>query len=118
VLFSTSGVEVNPFIPFTVAFLVSFLRVSGAFLLLPFQISVLGYTAPSVSATNQVFNYFYPEVSVAPDWRLGILFGLGGVLGMYLGARTQKFVPARFIKSILCVCVLFVAGNYIIGFFY
>ena len=30
--------------------------VSGAFLLLPFQMSVLGYTAPSVSATNQLFN--------------------------------------------------------------
>jgi hypothetical protein len=30
--------------------------VSGAFLLLPFQVSFLNYTAPSVSATNQVFN--------------------------------------------------------------
>ena len=30
--------------------------ISGAFLLLPFQMSVLNYTAPSVSATNLVFN--------------------------------------------------------------
>jgi uncharacterized protein len=30
--------------------------VSVAFLLLPFQVSVLGYTSPSVSGTNQVFN--------------------------------------------------------------
>jgi hypothetical protein len=30
--------------------------VSGAFLLLPFQVSILGYTSPSVSGTNQVFN--------------------------------------------------------------
>ena len=58
--FSVSGVEVNPLIPLVVAFGVSFFTsmggVSGAFLLLPFQVSVLGYTAPSVSGTNQVFN--------------------------------------------------------------
>jgi len=59
-LFPISGVEVNPLIPFIVAFFVSFFTsmggVSGAFLLLPFQVSFLGYTAPSVSGTNQVFN--------------------------------------------------------------
>ncbi|MBC8431965.1 MAG: sulfite exporter TauE/SafE family protein [Desulfobacterales bacterium] len=296
-LFPVSGVEVNPFVPFIAAFIVSFFTsmggVSGAFLLLPFQVSILGYTAPSVSATNQVFNIvaipsgvyryiregrmlwpltwaviigtlpgvfigawirieylpnpknfkffvgfvllyigwrllldvarpknkyedkgspagsvsshfvdvkmstmkkvefeydgetfefsspiiyalcflvgiaggiygigggsiiapffvaiiglpvytvagaalmgtfitsvagvtfyqflsqFYPDVSVAPDWSLGFLFGIGGFLGMYLGARTQKFVPAKYIKGMLCVCVLFVAGKYLLGF--
>ena len=59
-LFPVSGIEVHPLIPFAVAFFVSFFTsmggVSGAFLLLPFQVSFLGYTAPSVSATNQVFN--------------------------------------------------------------
>ncbi len=58
--FPVSGIEVNPLIPFVVAFVVSFFTsmggVSGAFLLLPFQVSVLGYTSPSVSGTNQVFN--------------------------------------------------------------
>jgi len=29
--------------------------VSGAILLLPFQMSVLGFTSPAVSATNQLF---------------------------------------------------------------
>ena len=295
--FPVSGIEVNPLIPFTVAFVVSFFTsmggVSGAFLLLPFQMSVLGYTAPSVSGTNQVFNivaipsgvyryiregrmlwpltwaviigtlpgvfigawirikylpdpknfklfvglvlcyigfrlfidviknkgrrrvsnriqtaverhtvmilesnfrqvefdydgethkfsppiiyvicflvgiiggiygigggsivapffvaiiglpvytvagaalmgtfitsvagvafyqylsWIYTDMAVAPDWVLGVLFGFGGLFGMYLGARTQKFVPARIIKSILCACVLFVALRYIIGF--
>jgi len=45
-LFPISGIEVNPIIPFMVAFLVSFFTsmggVSGAFLLLPFQVSFLG----------------------------------------------------------------------------
>lgn len=297
-LFPISGVEVNPFIPFIVAFFVSFFTsmggVSGAFLLLPFQVSFLGYTAPSVSATNQVFNIvaipsgvyryiregrmlwpltwaviigtlpgvffgawirivylpdpknfklfvgfvllyigwrllldvfkrknkiknnrtsgnhnssslvyvsessirkvifeydnetfqfstpiiyiicflvgiiggiygigggsiiapffvaiiglpvyaiagaalmgtfitsvagvifyhflaqFYTHMSVSPDWLLGALFGAGGVSGMYLGARTQKFVPAKILKGILCICVLFVSGKYVLGFF-
>lgn len=58
--FPTSGVDVFPLIPFIVAFVVSFFTsmggVSGAFLLLPFQVSVLGFTSPSVSPTNLVYN--------------------------------------------------------------
>lgn len=296
-LFPISDVEINPIVPFTVAFFISFFTsmggVSGAFLLLPFQVSVLGYTAPSVSATNQVFNivaipggvyryikegrmlwplvssiiigtlpgvfigawirieylsdlknfkffvgfillyigwrllldivrnrdknneapaaagsncsdtarviksslqkvnfeyknqifqfspltvcllcffagiaggtygigggaivaplfvaviglpvyavagpalmgtfvtsvagaifyhilaHFYPAISVAPDWLLGSLFGVGGFLGMSLGAGTQKYIPAGIIKGILCVCILFIAGKYIFDF--
>jgi uncharacterized membrane protein YfcA len=55
-----SGVEVEPWVPPLVAFLISTFTsvggVSGAFLLLPFQMSVLGYTTPGVSATNHLFN--------------------------------------------------------------
>jgi len=58
--FTVSGVVVAPWVPPLVAFAISFFTsmggVSGAFLLLPFQMSVLGYTTPSVSATNQLFN--------------------------------------------------------------
>ncbi len=59
-LFETAGIQVNPLIPPLVAFVVSFFTsmggVSGAFLLLPFQMTFLGYINPSVSATNQLFN--------------------------------------------------------------
>jgi len=58
--FATAGIEASPLIPPLVAFVISFFTsmggVSGAFLLLPFQMSFLGYTNPSVSATNQLFN--------------------------------------------------------------
>ena len=58
--FPVSGVETPFWLPPLVALVISFFTsmggVSGAFLLLPFQVSYLGYTAPSVSATNQVFN--------------------------------------------------------------
>lgn len=59
-VFHTAGIEVQPWIPPIVAFGISFFTsmggISGAFLLLPFQMSFLGYVNPSVSATNHVFN--------------------------------------------------------------
>lgn len=61
----------------------------------------------------QVIAPFYPDISVAPDWTLGILFGLGGMAGMYLGARCQKYVPAKTIKWMLACIILFTAGKYI-----
>ena len=56
-------------------------------------------------------------VSVSPDWMLGGLFGVGGMVGMYVGARLQHLVPARLIKSILAVMVLFVALRYVAAIF-
>ena len=58
--FPVSGVDTWVFIPPLVAFVVSTFTsmggVSGAFLLLPFQVSILNFTSPSVSATNFVYN--------------------------------------------------------------
>jgi uncharacterized membrane protein YfcA len=61
-LFPVSGVEVFPLIPPLVAFAISLFTsmggISGAFLLLPFQVSVLGFTSPAVSPTNLTYNIF------------------------------------------------------------
>ncbi|MBN1832540.1 MAG: hypothetical protein JW896_10555 [Deltaproteobacteria bacterium] len=58
--FNVSGVDTWIFLPPLVAFIVSLFTsmggVSGAFLLLPFQVSFLRFTSPSVRATNIVFN--------------------------------------------------------------
>lgn len=94
--FQGSGVEVPLWVPPAVAFAVSFFTsmvgVSGAFLLLPFQMSVLGIVAPSVSATNLVFNLvatpgglwrFAKEGRV--DWRLGLLMAIGTLPGLLVG---------------------------------
>jgi len=121
---------------YTVCFLVGIAGgiygIGGGSIVAPFFIVIIGLPVyivagaalmgTFVTSVAGVFFYqllarFYTDLSVAPDWHLGILFGLGGVLGMYLGARTQKYVPAKYIKGMLCVCVLFVAGKYIIGFF-
>jgi uncharacterized membrane protein YfcA len=58
--FPVSGIEVQPALPLIFAFVVSFFTsmggVSGGFLLLPFQVGVLGFTSPAVSPTNLIFN--------------------------------------------------------------
>ncbi len=61
----------------------------------------------------QLLAPFHPDMTVAPDWALGILFGLGGMAGMYCGARLQKFVPARTIKTLLAVSILVPAFGYL-----
>ena len=58
--FPISGVETHWWLPLITTFVISMFTstggVSGAFLLLPFQMSVLGFTGPAVSATNMLYN--------------------------------------------------------------
>ena len=68
-------------------------------------------------AFYQAIAPLYSQVSVAPDWLLGLLFGMGGMVGMYQGARCQKHVPAHLIKWMLCLILLPTADNYVAGFF-
>lgn len=95
--FPVSGVDVNPFIPPLVAFIVSSMTapagVSGAFLLLPFQVSVLHYTSPSVSPTNLIYNIvaipgglyrFIKEGRMA--WPLTWVVIVGTLPGVFLGS--------------------------------
>ena len=60
ILFPVAGIKTYLFIPPVVAFIISFFTsmagISGAFLLLPFQISILGFTTTSVTSTNFLFN--------------------------------------------------------------
>ena len=63
-------------------------------------------------AFYQAIAPFYPNISVAPDWLLGTLFGLGGMAGMYLGARSQKHFPAQTIKWMLAGILVFTALKY------
>jgi uncharacterized protein len=98
--------------PFFVAFFhLPVYTVAGAALMGTFVTSVAGV------AFYQLMASFYPHMSVAPDWLLGIMFGLGGMMGMYLGARCQKYVPARVIKWMLAGIILLTAGRYVFAFF-
>jgi uncharacterized membrane protein YfcA len=98
--------------PFFVAFFnLPVYTVAGAALMGTFVTSVAGV------GFYQLMAPFYPHMSVAPDWLLGIMFGLGGMAGMYLGARCQKFVPAGAIKWMLAGIIVLTAGKYVFAFF-
>jgi uncharacterized membrane protein YfcA len=56
---------------------------------------------------------FYPDLAVSPDWALGMLFGLGGAAGVYVGARLQRVAPLALIKGVLALCLVIPAGYYI-----
>ncbi len=78
---------------------------------------LLGTFATSLVATAfyQGLALFSPELAVAPDWPLGILMGMGGMIGMYLGARLQKFVPAKIITWLLAAILVFTGLRYTAG---
>jgi uncharacterized protein len=60
----------------------------------------------------------YPsQAAVYPDWLLGLSLGIGGFAGIYLGARLQRYLPARIIKLIIAAALLIVIGKYVIGYF-
>jgi uncharacterized membrane protein YfcA len=107
--------------------------IGGGSIVAPFFVAIIGLPVYAVAGAAlmgtfvtsvagvffyQVLAKFHTNLSVAPDWYLGAIFGIGGIMGMYLGARTQKYVPSSIIKVMLCACVMFVAGRYILGFFF
>jgi hypothetical protein len=96
VLFPVSGVKTNILVPPLVAFVISFFTsmggVSGAFLLLPFQMSFLNFTSPSVSSTNFLYNIvaipsgvyrFIKEGRMA--WPLTLVVIAGTLPGVFIG---------------------------------
>ena len=120
--FETAGVEVAPWIPPLVALVVSFFTsmggVSGAFLLLPFQMSVLNFTSPSVSSTNFVFNIvaipsgvyrFLREGRMA--WPLTWVVILGTLPGVFIGYYLRVlYLPDPRTFKLFVGCVLLYIG--------
>lgn len=103
------GAIISPF--FVSFFGLPVYTVAGAALMGTFITSVAGVGFYMLIAP------FYPQMSVAPDWTLGLLLGIGGMCGMYLGARCQKYVPAKYIKIVLSVILLGTALQYTVQFF-
>lgn len=95
--FPVSGVDVFPLVPPLVAMIVSLISTSagitGAFLLLPFQVSVLHFNSPAVSPTNLIYNIiaapgglyrYIKEKRMA--WALTGIISVGTLPGVFIGA--------------------------------
>jgi uncharacterized membrane protein YfcA len=100
--FPVSGIECHPLVPVLAAMGISFVTsmggLSGAFLLLPFQMSFLGYTSPGVSATNHLFNVLACPggiVRYAREgrllWPLALTVAVGTLPGIVLGSLIRVY---------------------------
>jgi uncharacterized membrane protein YfcA len=88
--------------------------IAGSALMGTFLTSIVGVGIYTVIAPI----YAHTGLAIAPDWKLGILFGVGGFAGMYCGARAQKFVPGKVIRCILGLLITFLAMRYVLQYFY
>ncbi|MCB2230137.1 sulfite exporter TauE/SafE family protein [bacterium] len=103
--FPVSGVETYWWLPALVAFGISSITstggVTGAFIILPFQVSVLGFTGPGASPTNMAYNIFAIPSGVwrfhkerRMLWSLAWATGLGTLPGVAIGAWVRiKYLP-------------------------
>ena len=130
VVFSVSGVKTNILLPPLVAMVISFFTsmggVSGAFLLLPFQMSVLGYVSPSVSATNFVYNIVAIPSGVyrfiregRMYWPLTWVIILGTLPGVFAGyfIRVNWLPDPKRFMMFAGLVLLYIGGRLAYGLF-
>ena len=88
--------------------------VSGGFLLLPFQVSVLGFTGPGVTPTNLLYNvvatpggvYSYSRQG-RMNWPLAAVLIAGTLPGVFAGALIRmRFLPDPRSFKMFAGCVL------------
>jgi uncharacterized membrane protein YfcA len=88
--------------------------IAGSALMGTFLTSIVGVGFYTIIAPM----YAHTGLAIAPDWKLGILLGIGGFAGMYCGARAQKFVPGKVIRCILGLLITLLALQYVLKYFY
>lgn len=126
--FSVPGIS---FMSFVVGIIGGIYGIGGGAIIAPFFVSfyrlpvhtIAGATLMGTFVTSitgvlfyQGMAPFFPSMHIAPDWGLGLLFGLGGIAGIYTGARCQKYMPERGLKWLLCLVLAGTAGKYIVEF--
>ena len=120
--FPVSKISVSLLLPPLVTLLLAYFGamagVTGAFLLLPFQMSVLGYTSPGVSATNFVYNLFAIPASVLRyiregrmNWPLAVVISCGSLPGIVVGylIRIHYLTDPRFFRPFVGLVLLYLA---------
>jgi uncharacterized membrane protein YfcA len=123
-VFPVSGVEVNPLIPPLIALVISTFTsmggISGAFLLLPFQVSILNFTSPAVSPTNLVFNIVAIPSGVyrfiregRMNWPVTWVVIFGTLPGIFLGAliRVNWMLDPKNFKLFVGCVLLYIGGR-------
>lgn len=106
IIFPVSGVETSVLLPPLVAFAISFFSsmagVTGAFLILPFQMSVLGFTTPAVSSTNFLYNVVGSPGGIIRYMREGRMvwpLALAITIGTLPGVLAGYYIRVRFLPD-------------------
>ena len=106
--------------------------IGGAAIIAPFLVTIYGLPVHAIAgatlmgtlATSAAGVSFYQLIApayqasgmaVAPDWTLGLSFGVGGMAGTYLGARAQRFVSATLLKVMLALILFGISISYLVG---
>ncbi len=116
ITFPISGVETYWWLPIVVTAFISTCTsiggISGAFLLLPFQMSVLGFTGPAVSSTNLLFNIVAIPAGVygyiregRMVWHLTFAILIGTIPGVIAGVflRVHLLPDPKFFKLFVAI---------------
>lgn len=127
--FPVSGVDCPFWLPSLVAFIVAMATtpagVSGAFLLLPFQMSVLGFVSPAVTPTNLIYNVVSVPGGVERYirehrmvWPLAWAITAGTLPGVFVGALIRiRYLPdPRYAKAFVGCVLLYLGVRLVLGF--
>ena len=125
--FSTVGLLV---LAFTVGIVGGVYGIGGGSIIAPLLITLFKLPVYAIAGAVLLGTFISSAAGVAfysliplngevapPDWMLGILFGAGGLLGMYFGAKMQKYISEKWIKLILGIIVFIIASRYVLKFF-
>jgi uncharacterized membrane protein YfcA len=108
--------------------------IGGGAIISPFIVAVFGFPIYTVAgaallgtlvtsvAGVAIYQFLMPAIfssqtAINPDWLLGMSMGAGGLIGIYLGARLQRYFPDRFIKIMLIISIGVVVIRYVGGYF-
>ncbi|KWT82810.1 sulfite exporter TauE/SafE family protein [Candidatus Magnetominusculus xianensis] len=128
ITFTASGVTTSVLIPPLFAFVLSFFTsmggVSGAVLILPFQVSFLQFTSPAVNSTNLLYNvvgipggvYRYIKEGKMV-WPLTWIIIIGTIPGVFIGYYLRvKYLPepGKF-KLFIAAVLLYIGTRLLLG---
>ncbi|MDQ4145783.1 MAG: sulfite exporter TauE/SafE family protein, partial [Actinomycetota bacterium] len=97
--------------------------IGGGAIIAPFLVGLLhlqtgrvvGATLIGTFVTSVVGVITFYVLDTQPDWALGALFGVGGLVGGYAGARFRKGLPEGAIKVLLGVLAAGLGLSYLVG---